>query len=92
MASDKTPRMELDDGVWPDVESALFLRASREEQETLHNLRELRVVAPNCKRLFNQFSNSGQTGSAGSNQLLKCSREFSFQKNGLLYCRACVSS
>ena len=41
---------------------------------------------------FNQLFNSGQTGSASSNELLKCCREFSFQYNGLLYCRACVSS
>ena len=40
---------------------------------------------------INQFFNSGQTGWAGFNELLKC-KEFSFQYNGLLYCRARVSS
>ena len=41
---------------------------------------------------FIQFSNSGQTGSTSSNKRLKCCKEFSFQYNGLLYCRACVSN
>ena len=41
---------------------------------------------------FNQFSNSGQRGSASFNELLKCCREFSFQYNELWYCEACVSS
>ena len=41
---------------------------------------------------MNHFPNSGQTESAGSNELLKCCRDLSFQYNGLLYCRACVSS
>ena len=41
---------------------------------------------------FDHFSNSGQTGLASSNKLLKCYREFSFQYNGLLWYRACVRS
>ena len=39
---------------------------------------------------FDQFFNSGQAGSAGSNEVLKCFREFSFQHNRLLYCRTYV--
>ena len=38
------------------------------------------------------FPNSGQTGLVSFNELLRCGREFSFQYNGLLYCRACVRS
>ena len=45
-----------------------------------------------CYSQFNQFSNSGQTGLASSNELLKCCRQFLFQYNRLLYCRVCVRS
>ena len=38
------------------------------------------------------FPNSGQTDLVSFNELLKCCREFSFQYNILLYCRACVRS
>ena len=37
---------------------------------------------------FNQFSNSDHTGLASFDEQLKYCREFSFQYNGLLYCRA----
>ena len=49
------------------------------------------LVQTSCSQ-YNKFSNSGQIGLAGSNELLKCCREFSFQYNGLLYCRACINS
>ena len=39
-----------------------------------------------------QFSNSGQTGLASFNELLKCCREFSYQYNELQYFRVCVRS
>ena len=38
------------------------------------------------------FTNSDQIGLVSFDELLKCCREFSFQYNGLLYCRACVRS
>ena len=38
------------------------------------------------------FPSRGQTGLVSFNELLKCCRKFSFQYNGLLYCRACVRS
>ena len=41
---------------------------------------------------LNQFPNTGQIVRAGSNELPKCCKEFSFQYNGLMYCIACVTS
>ena len=41
---------------------------------------------------FKQFSNSGQTRSLSSNELLKCCREFPFHNDGLPYSRAYVRS
>ena len=50
------------------------------------------LLAQTSYSQFNHFSNTCQTGSADSIELLKCCKEFSFQYNGLMHCRACVCS